>query len=651
MKHSYPNNPAAFLPTSKKEVTARGWEQLDVILFTGDAYIDHPAFGAAVIGRVLEAEGLKVAIVPQPNWRDDLRDFSKLGTPRLFFGVTSGSMDSMVNHYTANKRLRSNDAYTPDGKAGYRPDYAVVTYSKILKQLFPETPVVLGGIEASLRRLTHYDYWSDSLKPSILVESGADILVYGMGEKPIREIARRLSNHQALQGIPQTAMIVSPAELADERKHHCEDGASHIPNLSPATRHSSLITVIARRPQAEEANSSLTLPSFEACKTDKKVFAEHFRLIEREANSSAARIIIEPVNNGTGGRNASYRNGASRIPNPSPVTHHRHCEEATGRGSKLITVFPPYPPMTETEIDASFDLPYTRLPHPRYKDKHIPAYEMIKHSVNIHRGCFGGCSFCTIAAHQGKDIISRSETSILREIDHITALPDFKGYLSDLGGPSANMYGMKGKDGELCAKCHRTSCIHPSICKNLNTDHSRLLALYRQAEQHPAIKKAFVGSGVRYDLLLNEKGFFNKTAEDYFSCLMEQHVSGRLKVAPEHTEEHVLKTMRKPSFTLFERLKIVFDQINRKLGTRLQLIPYFISSHPDCKESDMQQLSKKLRYLHMQPEQVQDFTPTPMTLSSAMFYTGIHPETGEKIYVARGKEEKLRQKDWFFTKI
>ncbi len=580
----------AFLPTSKKEVEARGWDYLDIILFTGDAYVDHPSFGAAVIGRVLEAQGLRVAIVPQPNWRDDLRDFRKLGEPRLFFGITSGCMDSMVNHYTANKRLRSDDAYTAGGMAGQRPDYAVSTYSKILKQLYPAVPVVIGGIEASLRRTTHYDYWSDALRPSILEESGADILVYGMGEQPILEIVQRLQRREPLAGIPQTAMIIT------------------------AANHASLT---AQQP-------SLTLPSFEACKASKKTFAEHFRLLEREANAAHPTLIIEPV---------STQLAVQPTPGPS-----------------FIAVFPPYPPMSEAEIDASFNLPYTRLPHPRYKDKAIPAYEMIKFSVNLHRGCFGGCSFCTIAAHQGKDIVSRSEASILQEIKFVTTMPGFKGYLSDIGGPSANMYGMKGLNEALCNKCRRASCLHPSVCKNLNTDHSRLLSLYRQVEQVPGIKKAFVGSGIRYDLFLGEKGFFNKTAENYFSCLMEHHVSGRLKVAPEHTEEHVLQLMRKPSFQLFEQLKSAFDRLNHRLNKRLQLIPYFISSHPGCHEQDMQALSKRLRHNAMHPEQVQDFTPTPMTLSSAMFYTGIHPETGEKVYVARRKEEKLRQKDWFFRR-
>jgi len=577
LKISYPNKAHAFLPTSKKEVEARAWAALDVILFTGDAYIDHPSFGAAVIGRVLEAEGLRVAIVPQPNWRDDLRDFKKLSAPRLFFGVTSGCMDSMVNHYTANKRLRSNDAYTPEGKAGYRPDYAVTVYTKILKQLYPDTPVVVGGIEASLRRTTHYDYWSDSLKPSVLADSGADILVYGMGEQPVREIARRLLHKKSLIGIPQTAIITTTNDTAP-------------------------------------LSDYILLPSHEECKADKRKFAEHFRIIEEEANVSNPRLLIEPL--------------------------HAH---------NSIVVFPPYPSPDTAELDASYDLPYTRLPHPRYKDKHIPAYEMIKFSVNIHRGCFGGCSFCTIAAHQGKEIAERSEGSILAEIAKVTRMPEFKGYLSDLGGPSANMYGMHGKKREICHKCRRNSCTYPTLCKNLDANHERLLALYKAVEALPKIKKAFIGSGIRYDLFLNEKGFLNDTAKAYFFNLLENHVSGRLKLAPEHTEDHVLNIMRKPSFTLFEQLKKQFDQYNRNVGKRLQLVPYFISSHPGCTQQDMRELAKKMRYLSLQPEQVQDFTPTPMTHASTIFYTGLDPTTMKKVYVARRKEDKLRQKERFFS--
>lgn len=567
-----------WLPTTKKEIEARGWEYLDVILFSGDAYVDHPSFGAAVIGRVLEAEGLRVAIVPQPDWRGDFRDFRKLGKPRLFFGVSPGAMDSMINHYTANKRLRSNDAYTPDSRPGMRPDYPSIVYTRILKDLYPDVPVVLGGIEASLRRLTHYDYWQDRLRPGILIDSPADLLIYGMGEKPIRELVHRLlagEEFALLRDIPQTVYL---------------------------TR------------EVEKKEDDLILFSHEECVKDKLKQAKNFRHIEEESNKLAAHRIIQSC------------------------------------GRQMIVVNPPYPPMTEKEIDASFDLPYTRLPHPKYKGKVIPAYEMIKFSVNIHRGCFGGCAFCTISAHQGKFICSRSKESILKEVKSIVNMPDFKGYLSDLGGPSANMYEMRGKNPDICAKCKKPSCISPMICKNLHADHTALLALYKEVDRIPGIKKSFIGSGIRYDLLLHhyEDEKLNQAARQYTEELITRHVSGRLKVAPEHTQDRVLHFMRKPSFKLFEQFKKIFDRINKQQGLNQQLIPYFISSHPGCTETDMAELAVITKNLHFQLEQVQDFTPTPMTLATEMYYTGYHPYTLEKVYTARTKEQKLDQRQFFF---
>ena len=565
------------MPTSKKEVEARGWNELDVILFTGDAYVDHPAFGAAVIGRVLEADGFRVAIVPQPNWRDDLRDFRKLGVPRLFFGISGGCMDSMVNHYTANKRLRSNDAYTAGDAAGFRPDDAVTVYSRILKNLYPEMPVIIGGIEASLRRLTHYDYWRDMLKPSILLESRADLLVYGMGEHIIRKIAQHLQEGRhigELTDLPQTAYLAEKLHLNDE--------------------------------------SCICLHSYEDCLNDKRKFAENFCRIETESNKMQAARLIEPV------------------------------------GKNCVMVNPPEYRLDEKDVDLAFDLPYTRLPHPRYRGKPIPAFEMIKFSVNIHRGCFGGCSFCTISAHQGKFVASRSERSILKEMRQVTQMPGFKGYLSDLGGPSANMYRMKGRDTGLCSRCSRYSCIYPKLCKNLDVSHSALLALYGKVRNLEGIKKVSIGSGVRYDLFMNDKGFFSREHARYFDELLQYHVSGRLKVAPEHCSPQTLKAMRKPSFELFRKLKDEFDRINRCKDLRQQLIPYFISSHPGCAEADMRHLADVMQKLHFNRlEQVQDFTPTPMTLSSVMFYCGFDPYTGEKLYVAREKEEKLKQKAYF----
>ncbi len=564
-----------WLPTTKKEVELRGWDELDVIIFSGDSYVDHPSFGAAVIGRILEAEGLRVAIVPQPNWRDDLRDFKKLGRPRLFFGVSAGCMDSMVNKYTANKRLRSDDAYTPDARPDMRPEYPSIVYTQILKRLFPDVPVFLGGIEASMRRLTHYDYWQDRVRPSILVDSGADLLIYGMGEKPIVELTRRLMEGRPLDDVPQTAYLareVSPVE------------------------------------------GDITLYSHEECLKDKKKEAANFRHIEEESNKYAAARILQKV------------------------------------GKQLVVVNPPYPPLTTEELDHSFDLPYTRLPHPKYKGKRIPAYDMIKHSVNIHRGCFGGCAFCTISAHQGKFIMSRSKESILREVKAVMELPDFKGYLSDLGGPSANMYRMQGTNQELCRKCKRPSCIHPKVCPNLNTDHRPLLDIYHAVDALPGIKKSFIGSGVRYDLLLHESKDpkVNQSTREYTRELIARHVSGRLKVAPEHTSDRVLSVMRKPPFAQFETFKKIFDRINQEEGLRQQLIPYFISSHPGCHEEDMAELAVITKRLDFHLEQVQDFTPTPMTVSTEAWYTGYHPYTLEPVFSAKTQREKLAQRQFFF---
>lgn len=570
-----------FLPTSKKEMEARGWEQADVILFSGDAYVDHPSFAAAVVSRILEAEGLRVAIVPQPNWRDDLRDFRKLGRPRLFFGVSAGAMDSMVNKYTANRRLRSEDAYTPDKRSDMRPDYPTIVYTKIIKELFPDVPVVIGGIEASLRRVTHYDYWQDKLLPSILYQCGADLLIYGMGELPLHDIAQRLLAGEPfsnLRTIPQISYLLTEGEK---------------------------IT-----PQANDIH----LFSHEECLSDKLKQAKNFREIEIQSNRYEADRILQSV------------------------------------GNTVVVVNPPYPPMNTEEVDHSFNLPYTRLPHPRYKGKVISAYEMIKHSVNVHRGCFGGCAFCTISAHQGKFIASRSESSILREVEQVTEMDDFKGYLSDVGGPSANMYRMQGKDLSLCKRCKRPSCIHPNVCPNLNADHTSLLNLLRKIDRHPKIKKSFIGSGVRMDLLLHDYKDKNlkKAADEYTEDLIVRHVSGRLKVAPEHTSDRVLNLMRKPPFKQFAEFTRRFHEINKEHGLKQQLIPYFISSHPGCTEEDMAELAVLTKNLNFKLEQIQDFTPTPMTLATEMYYTGYHPYTLEPVYTAITKDEKLKQHMFFF---
>ena len=559
-----------------------GWDELDVVLFSGDAYVDHPSFGAAVVGRVIEADGWRVAIVPQPDWHGDFRDFKKLGRPRLFFGISPGCMDSMVNKYTANKRLRSEDAYSPDGRHDCRPEYPTIVYTKILKQLYPDVPVVLGGIEASMRRLTHYDYWQDRLMKCILYESGADIIVYGMGERPIVELCRRIARGESIREIrdlPQTVFISTKDDIPGGIQDH-----------------------------------DVVLHSHEECLRDKRAEAENYRHIEEESNKVHACRLIQQT------------------------------------GNRYTIVNPPYPPMTTAEIDASFDLPYTRLPHPKYKGKRIPAYEMIKLSVNLHRGCFGGCAFCTISAHQGKFVVSRSKESILKEVRQVMNNPDFKGYLSDLGGPSANMYAMGGKNKNICERCKRPSCIHPRICPNLNADPSKLLDIYHAVDSLPGMKKSFIGSGVRYDMLLHKTGDeqTDKAIQSYTRELICRHVSGRLKVAPEHTSDHVLSLMRKPSFEQFVQFKRIFDQVNREEKLKQQIIPYFISSHPGCREEDMAELAVATKRLDFQLEQIQDFTPTPMTISTEMWYTGYDPYTLEPVFSARDAREKLLQRMFFF---
>ena len=565
-------------PTSVKEVEALGWDYIDIIFFTGDAFIDHPSFGTACISRYLQKFGYRIAVVPQPNWRDDLRDFRKLGTPRLYFAVNSGAMDSMVNHYTAAKRLRHEDAYTPEGRFGQRPDYAVTVYTKILKKLYPEIPVVIGGVEASLRRLTHYDYWQDRLFPSILVDSGADWLCYGMGELPMLELTRAIEARRSLheiRKIPQLAFLMSGS---------C--------NLKDA----------------------LFLRSYEQCLSDRRALAENFNQIETHANMMHPSVIIEPV------------------------------------GKGYVQVNPPYPPADEKTMDSFWDLPFTKLPHPRYKGKRIPAYDMIKFSINTHRGCFGGCNFCTIAAHQGKFIQSRSEESILKEVRALNSLPGFAGNISDLGAPTANMYGMGGRDRSLCDKCRRKSCLFPLPCRNLDRSHARLLKLYADVLKVKGIKHAYIGSGIRYDLFLTEDGFVDETSCPYLKELVLKHTSGRLKVAPEHTEDKVLYYMGKPSFRLFERLRMEFDKIVRKAGVRTELVPYFISSHPGCTMKDMEKLASNPALKGIWMEQVQDFTPTPMTVSSVMFYTGLDPRTMKPVFTERDPEKKRRQKSFFFRK-
>ena len=572
----------AWLPTTVKEAKKRGWDELDIILITGDAYVDHPAFGAAVMGRIFESLGLKVAIIAQPNWQDDLRDFKKFGKPKLFFGVTSGNMDSMVNKYTAGKRLRSNDAYTPGGSPDFRPDYATTVYAQTLKGLYPDVPVVLGGIEASLRRVTHYDFWSDRLMPNILTTSGADLLIYGMGEQPIRDLIRYLVKgvpFNTLKTIPQTAFLLDENEELPKNKQW----------------------------------DTFELTGHEECLVDKKAYSKNFMHVEVESNKQFAKRLTQKV------------------------------------AGKNLVINPPYQTMTEKEIDASFDLPYTRLPHPKYKDRGaISAFDMIKFSINTHRGCFGGCSFCTISAHQGKMIASRSTTSIMKELDHVVRMPDYKGYISDMGGPSANMYQMKGIDQEVCDRCAAPSCVFPQICKNLDTNPEKMTELYKQVSKHPQVKKAFVSSGLRYDLMFDPRSSHPKEDETYVEQLITHHVSGRLKVAPEHTEDEVLKVMRKPSFDYFYKFKTKFEEVSRKKGIKQEIIPYFISSHPGCTPEDMAKLAAKTKALGYKLEQIQDFTPTPMTVATEIYYSGYHPYTLKKVDTAITLDEKTKQRTFFF---
>lgn len=594
-----------WLPTTRKEMELRGWERADVILFSGDAYVDHPSFGVAVVGRILEACGLRVCIVPQPDWHGDLRDFKRLGRPRLFFGISPGCMDSMVNKYTAARRLRSEDAYSPDGRHNMRPEYPSIVYTQCLRSLYPDVPVVLGGIEASLRRVAHYDYWQDRIRPSILVDSQADMITYGMGDKVNVELVRILESFMAtydesLEYDPVTGEALMTRQAF--RKAVIETLA--LPQS---------VTLVDK---VEATDDDIVLHSYEDCLKNPMMHAENFRHIEEESNRMHASRLIQKT------------------------------------GDTYVVVNPPYPPLTTEEMDYSFDLPYTRLPHPKYNGKRIPAFDMIKFSVNMHRGCFGGCAFCTISAHQGKFIMNRSKESILKEVEQITKMPDFKGNLSDLGGPSANMYMMQGKNLKACEACKRPSCIHPKICPNLNGDHRPLLDIYKAVDAMPGIKHSYIGSGVRYDMLLHDwkDEALNKAAQDYTNELITKHVSGRLKVAPEHTEEHVLNLMRKPSFALFHQFKSIFDRINNRAGLRQQIIPYFISSHPGCTMKDMQNLSQETRAMRLDTDQVQDFTPTPLTVATTIFATGYHPYTMEKVFCEHDPEEKKKQKSFFFEK-
>ena len=611
----------SFLPTTRKEMELRGWDDLDVILLSGDAYVDHPSFGAAVIGRLLEAEGLRVGIIPQPDWHGDLRDFRRLGRPRLFFGISPGCMDSMVNKYTAARRLRKEDAYSPDGRHDMRPEYPTIVYTECVRKLYPDVPVVLGGIEASLRRLSHYDYWQDRLRPSILCDCDADMISYGMGEKNTLDIAQRLlalidEYDETLDYDEQGRACISRATFRKACAYQAGTDVQQCPQTVMLYKKHEIqdLLAISQPSDGKDKHIPILLHPYEECQQDGRSQSENFRHIEEESNKMQAQTLIQQT------------------------------------GQQYVLVSPPYPPLSTEELDHSFDLPYTRQPHPKYKGKRIPAFDMIKFSVNLHRGCFGGCAFCTISAHQGKFIVSRSKESILREVKAVTQMEGFKGYLSDLGGPSANMYAMKGKNQEACKVCKRPSCIHPAVCPNLNADHRPLLEIYREVDALPGIKKSFIGSGVRYDLLLHDykDAALKKAAEAYTKELITKHVSGRLKVAPEHTSDRVLEIMRKPPFKQFGQFKKIFDDICRSEHINQQIIPYFISSHPGCTAEDMAELAVLTKNMDFQLEQVQDFTPTPMTVATEAWYTGFHPYTLEPIFSAHKPEDKQEQRMFFF---
>lgn len=569
---------ARFLPTTREEMQARGWSDLDVLLVSGDAYVDHPSFGASVIGRVLEAQGFRVGMVAQPDWSSP-EDVARMGRPRLFVGISSGAMDSMVNHYTAHKRRRSDDAYTPGGVAGRRPDRAATVYARLARAAFGEaTPVVLGGVEASLRRLAHYDYWDDRVLPSLAATSGADLLVYGQGEKPVLEIARRLASGEDRLG------------LVD------------VPGTAFATRHLELAALESR------LRGVLALPSCEEVAADRQAFARFSRLYHLEHNGDNARVMTQ-----------------------------RH---GSGAGAVTVVVNEPMPSPTTEELDRIAELPFTRDAHPSYGGAHIPALEQIRWSIQILRGCAAGCSFCCITEHQGRDVASRSEASVLREVEALARRPDFRGTISDLGGATANMWRMTCTSAEAHRVCRRLSCVYPSVCQFFSVDHGPLVDLYEKARRVRGVKHVFVGSGVRYDLAQADA----RNGERYLRALVQNHVSGQLKVAPEHVAPDTLRTMKKPGIESFERFRRDFDRYSREAGKEQYLVPYFLSSHPGCTLEDAVRLMDYLRANGWRPQQVQDFVPTPMTLASDMFWSGLHPLTLKPIHVTRDMRQKRMQK-------
>jgi uncharacterized radical SAM protein YgiQ len=551
-----------FLPMTRTEMDAYGWDELDVLVITGDAYVDHPAFGAAVIGRVLEADSWRVGIIAQPDWTNP-ESLTALGRPRLFCGITAGNLDSMLSHYTAARRKRKEDAYTPGGVIGKRPNMATVVYTQLVKKVFPGIPTVLGGLEASLRRIAHYDYWQDKLRPSILQDSKADILVYGMGERAIREIARRVAANKELEEIPGTARLLGGRESSERDFSNC-----------------------------------LKLPSLEECRADKKAVLELTRLTEREQNPFGGRPLVQL------------------------------------HGARALLVEPPAKPLTTAEMDRVYELPYMRLPHPAYKEP-VPAFTMIQASVTVVRGCCGGCAFCGLGLHQGRFLSSRSENSVVREVQSLTEMPSFKGTITDLGGPTANLYGCTNGVCKACKTCRRASCLIPAVCPNLKLDADSAIRLMRRVRELEKVKHVFIQSGIRMDVALRNPNYIRELAK--------HHVSGHLKVAPEHMHPNVLRKMRKPGPETFCEFQKIFEAESRTAGKKQYLVPYFISNYPGSTEAEMKAVERFVREEEWKLQQVQDFIPLPMTPAAAVYYTGLDYETGEPVPVTRGLAERRTQ--------
>jgi uncharacterized radical SAM protein YgiQ len=592
---------APFLPMSRAEMDALGWDSCDIIIVSGDAYVDHPSFGMAVIGRMLEVQGFRVGIIAQPDWTT-AADFMKLGRPNLFFGITGGNMDSMVNRYTADRKIRSNDAYTPDGAGGKRPDRAVTVYAQRAREAYKDIPIIVGGIEASLRRIAHFDYWSETVRRSVLLDAKADLLVYGNGERQIVEIAHRLAGGEAIAALTDirgtafvqrtlpegwteidSTHIDEPGRIETHPDPYAMTSQTSCRDETAAPDGAKLIRLQRRRaPQHDRAHTVIRLPAYDAVKGDAVLYAHASRVMHLETNPGNARALVQ------------------------------------GHGDRDVWINPPPIPLTTAELDGVFDLPYARLPHPAYGSANIPAYEMIRFSVNIMRGCFGGCTFCSITEHEGRIIQSRSEDSVIREIETIRdSVPGFTGVISDVGGPTANMYRLACKSTEIEAACRRLSCVYPDICTNLNTDHTPLIKLYRRARALPGVKKILVASGLRYDLAIRSK--------EYVKELVTHHVGGYLKIAPEHTESGPLSKMMKPGMGAYDRFKQLFEQYSKQAGKEQYLIPYFIAAHPGTTDEDMLNLALWLKRNGFRADQVQTFLPSPMAVATAMYHSGKNP--------------------------